>query len=289
MMGTGLGGGQSAQSLVITYTDGSTSQFNQSFSDWFSPSFNPNESEAVAMAYRNSADGTQQDVQFNLYSYTLLLNAGKIVRSLTLPSDRDVVLLAATLTGQSFEQPVSLSTAFDTVGIYTDGSTFSSDGGLDGGGTAYSANVLGDAPGPSSLVVNGDKFTLAASNANNAVYGASTPIPLPAGHFSSLHILGTGVYGAQTAQTVTVRYTDGSTSSFTQSFSDWFSPQHFLREAEGVQMAYRDAYDGTEGNGPLNLYEYTFAIKADKTVESLILPLNRHVVALAVTLGNDFP
>jgi predicted alpha-1,6-mannanase (GH76 family) len=289
MMGTGLGGGQSAQSLVITYTDGSTSQFNQSFSDWFSPSFNPNESEAVAMAYRNSADGTQQDAQFNLYSYTLLLNAGKIVRSLTLPSDRDVVLLAATLTGQSFEQPVSLSTAFDTVGIYTDGSTFSSDGGLDGGGTAYSANLLSDAPGPSSLVVNGDKFTLAAPNANNAVYGASTPILLPAGHFRSLHILGTGVYGAQTAQTVTVRYTDGSTSSFTQSFSDWFSPQHFLREAEGVQMAYRDAYDGTEGNGPLNLYEYTFAIKADKTVESLILPLNRHVVALAVTLGNDFP
>jgi|CZKL01.1.fsa_nt_gi hypothetical protein len=289
LLATGLGGGQPAQPLVVTYTDGSTTQFSQNFSDWFSPSFNPNESEAVAMAYRNAADGTQQDAQFNLYGYTLLLNAGKIVRSLTLPSNRNVVLLAATLTGQNFGQPVSLTTAFDVVGIYTNGSTFSSDGGLDGGGTAYSANLLGNASGSSSLVVNGNKFTLAAPNTNNAVYGAGTPIPLPAGHFSSLHLLGTGVYGAQTAQTVTVRYTDGSASTFTQSFSDWFSPQHFPREAEGVQMAYRQAYDGTEGNGPLNLYEYTFPIKPDKTVQSLTLPVNRHALALAVTLANDYP
>ena len=289
LLATGLGGGQYAQPFVVTYTDGSTSQFTQNFSDWFSPSFNPNESEAVAMAYRNSADGTQQNAQFNLYAYTLLLDAGKMVRSLTLPSNRDVVLLAATLTEQNFGQPASLSTAFDTVGIYTDGSTFSSDGGLDGGGTAYSANLLSDASGSSSLVVNGDEFTLAAPNGSNAVYGAGTAIPLPAGHFSALHILGTGVYGAQTAQTVIVRYTDGTASTFTQSFSDWFSPQHFPHEAEGVQMAYRDAYNGTEGNGPLNLYEYTFPINPNKTVESLTLPVNRHVLALAATLANDCP
>jgi hypothetical protein len=289
LLATGEGGEQSAQPLVVTYTDGSTSQFSQSFSDWFTPSFSPNESEAVAMAYRNQANGTQDNAQFNLYSYTLLLNSGKIVRSLTLPSNRNVVLLAATLTGQNLGEPVSLSTAFDTVGIYTDGSTFTSDGGLDGGGTAYSANLLGDASGSSSLIVNGNQFVLAAPNASNAIYGAGTPIPLPAGHFSSLHMLGTGVDGAQTAQTVTVGYTDGSASTLTQSFSDWYSPQQFPREAEGVQMAYRDVYDGSEGNGPLNLYEYTFPINPDKTVQSLTLPVNRHVLALAITLANDYP
>jgi predicted alpha-1,6-mannanase (GH76 family) len=289
LLATGAGGEQSAQPLVVTYTDGSTSQFTQSFSDWFTPSFNPNESEAVAMAYRNAAGGTQDNAQFNLYGYTLLLNAGKNIRSLTLPSNRAVVLLAATLTGQNFGQPVNLSTAFDAVGIYTDGSTFTSDGGLDGGGTAYSANLLSDAFGPSSLVVNGDQFALAAPNANNAIYGTGAPIPLPAGQFNALHILGTGVYGAQTAQTVTILYTDGSASTFTQSFSDWFSPQHFPREAEGVQMAYRNVYDGTEGNGPLNLYEYTFPVNPEKTIQSLTLPINRHVLALAVTLANDYP
>jgi predicted alpha-1,6-mannanase (GH76 family) len=289
LLATGLGGGQSAQTIIVTYTDGSISQFSQSFSDWFTPSFNPNESEAVAMTYRNAAGGTEDNAQFNLYGYVLLLNADKIVRSLTLPSNRDVVLLAATLNGQNLGQPVNLSRAFDAVGIYTDGSTFNSDGGLDGGGTAYSANLLGNASGSSILVVNGRQFSLAAPNTSNVVYGAGMAIPLPAGRFNALHILGTGVEGAQTAQTVTVRYTDGATSTFTQSFSDWFSPQQFPREAEGVQMAYRNAYDGTEGNGPLNLYEYTFPIDPDKIVESLTLPANRHVVALAITLANDFP
>jgi len=137
--------------------------------------------------------------------------------------------------------------------------------------------------------VNGNRFSLAAPNTNNAVYGDGTAISLPTGHFNSLYFLGTGVYGSQTAQTVSVRYTDGSVSTFTQSFSDWFSPQHFPREAEGVQMAYRNANDGTEGNGPLNLYEYSFPINPGKTVESLTLPNNRHVLALAVTLANDWP
>ena len=287
LLGTGLGGGQSAQRLVVTYTDGSASHFNLSFSDWFSPAFNPNESEAVAMPYRNSSDGTQQNSQFNLYGYTLLLHPGKTVRSLTLPTNRDVVLLAATLTNPSYGEPANLSSAFDAIGIYTHGSTFSSNGGVDGGGTAYSANLLGDITGPASVVVNGNKFNLAAPDTNNAVYGDGSPIPMPAGHFNTLHILGSGVYGAQMAQTITVRYTDGTTSTFSQSFSDWFSPQHFPGEVEGIQMAYRQVNDGTEGNGPLNLYEYSFPILSDKTVESLTLPENRDVVAVAITLAND--
>ncbi len=61
------------------------------------------------------------------------------------------------------------------------------------------------------------------------------------------------------------------------------------REAEGVQMGYRGTCNGTDGNGPLNLYEYTSPIDPFKTVESLTLPDNRHVVALAITLDKDWP
>jgi predicted alpha-1,6-mannanase (GH76 family) len=289
LMGSGVNGKQSAEPLVVTYTDGTTSQFSQNFSDWFSPTFNPDESEAVAMAFRNQAAGTQDNAQFNLYAYTLLLDSAKTVKSLTLPSDSNVVLLAATLTNQVFGQPVNLASSFDAIGIYTDGSTFSSAGGLDGGGTAYSANLLGDTTAPSTLVVNGDQFTLAVADANNVIYGDGTAIPLTAGHFNALHILGTGVDGGATAQTVTVQYTDGTVSTFTQSFSDWFSPKQYLGEAEGIQMAYRDTYSGTEGTGPLNLYEYTFQLNPAKTVQSITLPSNRHVLALAITLANDFP
>ena len=36
-------------------------------------------------------------------------------------------------------------------------------------------------------------------------------------------LLGTGVNGAQTAQTVRVNYTDGTSSTFTQTFSNWLN------------------------------------------------------------------
>lgn len=289
LMGTGLNDKQTAEPLVVTYTDGTTAQFSQNFSDWFSPTFNPDESEAVAMAFRNQAAGTQNNAQFNLYAYTLLLDSTKTVKSLTLPSDPNVVVLAATLTDQVFGKPVSLASSYDAIGVYTDGTTFSSTGGLDGGGYAYSANLLGDTTAPSTLVVNGDQFTLAVADANNAIYGDGTAIPLPAGHFSALHFLGTGVNGGATAQTVTVQYADGSVSTFTQSFSDWFGPKQYPGEAKGIQMAYRDTHSGTEGNGPLNLYEYTFQLNPGKTVQSLTLPSNRKVVVVGVTLANDFP
>ena len=287
LLATAVGGQQQAQSVIVTYSDGSTSQFVQTFSDWFSPYLNANESEAVAMPYRNQANGTQQNAQFNLYNYTFVLQRNKTVKSVTLPDNRNVVVLAATLTKQYLGTQVNLSPAFDATGIYTDGSTFAGDGGIDGGGTAYSASLLGDVTGPSSVVVNGIGFNVAAPDTTNVAYGSGVAATLPSGNFNTLRILATGVYGSQTAQTLTVTYTDGSTSQFTQSFSDWYGPQGFPRETRAVQMAYRNMSNGSKGNGPLNLYEYTFPLDPSKCVKSLTLPVNRHVVVVAATLTGD--
>jgi hypothetical protein len=49
------------------------------------------------MAYRNIDNGTKDDRTFNLYAYWFSLEATKVVQSLTLPNDPDVVVLAATL------------------------------------------------------------------------------------------------------------------------------------------------------------------------------------------------
>ena len=286
-LATGIQGEQAAQTFTVTYTDGTVATINQSFSDWYSPSNNINESEAVAMPYRDTASGGADDRQFNLYGYTLVLNHAKTVKSVTLPANRNVVILAATLTAQSLGTSVNLAPAFDATGIYTDGTTFPGDGGLDGGGAAYSANLLRDSAGPTSLVVGGLNFDLAAANLPNVVYGSGQSFALTEGHFSKLHILGTGVQGSQTGQTVVVTYTDGTTSKFTQSFSDWFSPQSFPGESKAVSMAYRDYNDGSQDNQTFNLYEYTFQLNPFKTVKSLKLPNNRYVVALAVTLEQE--
>ena len=49
------------------------------------------------MPYRNTEQGKRDNRTFYLYEYTFALNATKTVSSLTLPNNRNVVLLAATL------------------------------------------------------------------------------------------------------------------------------------------------------------------------------------------------
>jgi hypothetical protein len=284
LLGTGIDGNQLSQTITVTYTDGTTSTFSQSFSDWFSPNPNVNEAEAVAMAYRNISSGTKDSRPFNLYGYTLLLDSAKTVKSFTLPSNRAVVILAATLASEDLGIQTNLASVFNATGIYSDGTTFAGDGGIDTGGAAYSANLLGDAAGPSTLIVHDLKFNLAQGNQPNIVYGAGQQIPLPSGRFTELHLLGTGVQGDQEAQTIIVHYTDGSISKFTQSFSDWFTPQGYPHESEAVRMPYRDFNDGSQDDQNFNLYDYQLQLNGSKTVKSIELPQNRFVVVLGMTL-----
>ena len=105
ILATGIEGNQASQAITVTYTDNSTSQFTQSFSDWcsalngggcVSTGNNPGESVAVAMPYRDTTTGPDNRV-FYLYHYSFALNTNKTVQSLTLPNNRNVVVLAVSL------------------------------------------------------------------------------------------------------------------------------------------------------------------------------------------------
>ena len=126
-------------------------------------------------------------------------------------------------------------------------------------------------------------FSAAAAGTADAV--SSTTIALPAGNFSTMNLLATGVNGNQLNQKFVVTYTDGSTTSFTQSLSDWFTPQNYAGESQASKMAYRVTWSGATQNGPVYLYGYSFAINSAKTVKSLALPQNRNVVVLGVDLN----
>src|SRR5260370_33609915 len=82
--------------------------------------------------------------------------------------------------GGGTQAQANLGGAFNREGIVTDGTTFTT-GGLDGGGSAYSANLLG-----SSVTFNSATFTLGAANSSNDVSAAGQTITLPSGQFSSL-------------------------------------------------------------------------------------------------------
>lgn len=174
--------------------------------------------------------------------------------------------------------PVDLSSEFNLNGIYTDGSTYTT-GGLDGKGYSYSANLLTPA-----RVFNGVLLDFGAANQLDAVGCSGQSVTLPAGQFSSLMLMATGVNGNQSSETVTVTYTDGTTSKFTQNFSDWFTPQKYAGELEGVAMAYRNFDNGTKDQRTFNLYAYRFALNSTKTVESVTLPNDASVAVLAATL-----
>jgi len=173
---------------------------------------------------------------------------------------------------------VDLSSEFNLNGIYTDGSTYTT-GGIDGAGYSYSANLL-----TGSRTYNSILFNFGEANLLDAVGCGGQVVSLPQGKFSSLLLFATGVEGNQPSQTLTVTYTDGTSAKFVQSFSDWFTPEKYLRESEAVAMAYRNFDNGTKDQRTFNLYEYQFALNSQKTVKSLTLPANSHVVVLAETV-----
>lgn len=209
-------------------------------------------------------------------SVTITGTSGNLAQSATITL---AVSAATGTTGTGV--PVDLSSAFNVNGIYTDGTTYNT-GGLDGGGFSYSANAL-----TPSRVLSGIEFQFGAANQPNAVGGTGQSVSLPAGHFPRLILLATGVQGNQTGQAVTVTYTDGTSTQFPQSFSDWFTPQNFPGETDAVVMPYRNFADGSQDQRPFSLYVYAFRLSANKTVKSITLPNNPDVLVLAATLLSD--
>jgi hypothetical protein len=205
---------------------------------------------------------------------TITGTSGSLTQTISVP----LAVSAAIGTGGS-GTVVDLSPSYNVYGIYTNGTPFTT-GGLDGVGWAYSANLL-----TGSRVYDDIQFNFGPANQLDAVSGTGQPILLPAGQFTGMLMLATGVEGNQTAQIVKVTYADGTNQEFERSFSDWFTPQNYPDEYEAVTMPYRAMADGgLDSRGNFYLYAHYFALNSAKIVESLTISDNRDVVILAVTL-----
>jgi alpha-mannosidase len=172
---------------------------------------------------------------------------------------------------------VDLSSTYNATAIHTDGAEFSPAASADGEGFAYSKEALG-----SSQLWDGVLFNLGPADAPDAV--TSKTVALPAGKFSSLDLIATGVEGGQDAQVFTIVYADGTTTSITQSLSDWYESSGFQGESEAVVVPYRLVGDGAKDNRDFRLYGYSFQLDGTKVVRSITLPENEHVLVFAMTL-----
>jgi hypothetical protein len=272
LLATGVNGNQPNQAFVVTYTDGTTQTFTQGVSDWGSPQNYPGESVALSMAYRVIPGGSTQSGPWDLYGYSFALNSSKTVKSITLPANRNVVVLAMAFSGP----PISFTISGNVIATSANG-TAPAYGGLDGSSYAYSAGLLGN-----SLSWGGALYKFGAGG--NAFSGGTAL--LPPGFYRSLSLLGTGVFGGATNAQFVVTYTDGTTQAFTQSVSDWGAPKNYSGESIATTMAYRIMPNGSTQSGSWNLYGYTFALNNSKTAQSITFPANRDVVILAVDVSN---
>jgi uncharacterized membrane protein len=150
-----------------------------------------------------------------------------------------------------------------------------SGGGIDGLGNALAADVLG-----TSLDWSGVQFPFGTAGTKSATTNAT--IPLPAGHYAVLKLLGLGVRGNHPKAPFTVTYTDGSTQVVRQDMSDWATPQSYAGEVIALTMPHRITPTGTFSRGPYTVYGYSFAVEPGKVLQSLELPPTKDVVILSV-------
>jgi hypothetical protein len=228
------------------------------------------------MAYTDNPPGGKASGPWYLYGYSFSLNGAKTVKSITLPNNRGVVVSAMALIPVSAATSVNLAAVSNVNAIFNNGAR-PTNGGVDNDGNAYSANLLG-----ASLNALGVTFAFGTSGAPDAVYGKT--IALPAGNFGSLKLLATGINGNQLGQSFVVTYTNGTTSTFKQSLSDWAQAQNYAGETVASTTSYRITPSGGSENGSWHLYGYSFTLDTTRTVKSITLPDTRNVAVLAMAL-----
>ncbi len=360
LLGLGVFGSQNNQTFIVTYTDGSTSTFTQSVSDWWHSSVFSGETIVSSPSNIITYNGSLYSQPVSLYGYTFNLTAGKVAATVRLPFNRNAIFLAIGLGGSSTlptaatptfspapgaygtsqtvtlsdttpgavihcttngttpspsspvcttmtvsatttieaiavasgynnsavatgvytisTQVVSLSNYYNVYGVATVGSN-PRNGGFDNDGYAYNSSLLGN-----SLTYQGLNFPLGAVNTLDAVTGQT--VTVTPGQYGQLYLLGAAVNGAQLNQTIVVTYSDGSSSTFTQSLSDWAIPKSYPGEALVARTATRITPNGQTQSGAYCVYGYAFALNSGKTVTSVKLPFNRNVVFLGMALGS---
>ncbi len=154
---------------------------------------------------------------------------------------------------------------------------------FDASGYSYPASQL---PASGQITVQGIlyEFPANASGTNDNIIASGQTIPLTAGHYRQAFFLMSASWGPASG-TVTIRYTDGSTTTTNLIVADWIKGS-----ISGLSTAYRYSPYGIDHNAA---YIYVFSIMLDstRTTSDLILPQSQsgpysdgHIHVFALTL-----
>jgi hypothetical protein len=281
--------GSASGTATITYTDATTQTFSLGFPDWANASTSSGNSIVATMSYRNCSCG-KQNISVYIYYTEVAMQAGKKLKSVTLPSSVNVGQLHVFAIGtrvSSTPPPVP----YNNVGTSQDSNPSAAN--YDGGGASYSAQALqGVAITPGgSVTFNKVTFNwpnVATGSADN-YRAAGQTIPVnPVSGASTLAFLGSSINGPTTG-TAVIHYSDGSTQSFSLGFSDWTLNAGKSTPSYGNGVVAVTSYRNTStGKQTVNTYVFYAAVtlQSGKTVTSVRLPssLNQgqlHVFSIA--------
>jgi hypothetical protein len=277
LLATAVGNPQTGQPFAVIYTDGSSTTTQLSLSDWRTPRGFAQETIAATLPYRVNAGGAAQVGPYYLYGYSIVLDRSKTVRSLLLPSNRNVVLLAANLSSANAVLPmqqIPLAGLPTRPAISTEGEATTT-GGLDGLGNAYSSKYIGE-----SLIWNGIPFIVPAPN---GVSRQVVTIPSPAA-YSTLNVVAADTRGSRVSVALDITYTDGTITHVLQGMSDWSTPQGYPGESLALVMPGRLNASGAVLTKPTYLYGYSFQLDRTKQIKSITLQNTPYVTVLGATL-----
>lgn len=169
---------------------------------------------------------------------------------------------------------------FGEIGFAKDGSKFPDSSGFDAGGAAYSAQQLG-----STILSNGVTFKLGTPDGKNILVLRGQTLEVVGKH-KSIWLLGAAVDGAQREMPIEVTYSDGTTTTFIQNFSDWYEPSDFPGESIAKKTEYRLMADGTKDPRAFYVYSYGFALDAEKAIQRIKLPNNPNIRLLSISVAD---
>ena len=275
LLETAVNGNQLNQPFVVTYSDGTKTTYTQSLTDWGSSTSLPGEAaEPIQIRDRLTATGAKQLGNWTIHAFSIPLDITKVATTLQLPKNRNVIVLAINESKAAQVSREDIAPAFNVTGLASVGHA-SPSGRLDGHGYAFDGALL-----PSGFSGAGQQFTMGPVDQVNAV--SNSTITFPAKTRRGLTVLAAAVDGSQPNQMFVVTYQDGTTTSFTQSVSDWGQAQHYAGETIARSSASRITPTGVLQAGSWDVYAYSFQTDPSKEIVSLTLPRNRNVVVFAV-------
>jgi hypothetical protein len=267
--------GNSSGTGTVYYTDGTSSTYTLSFTDWCASTPQFGNLPLVTLPYRNTAFG-QQAIKNSVYYAEAAIDPTKTLQSITLPH---------TTGGQ-----MHIFGYGYRVGPYNNiGGSLNEElqniVNFDGQHNGYSYDALsaaGLAKGP--VVVNGVTF-----NWDNASYGAAdnyqasgqVVLVTPVAQAKTLAFLGAATNGSASG-TATIMYTDGTKQTFTLGLTDWCSSTVAFNNRIAAAATYRLTPHGHQ-TIKTSVYYTDVALQNGKTVKSVILPTNGqiHIFAIA--------